>query len=53
MDRNRYESDTSYREGYLEGELERVALATANSELRSDLRECRQHLRLAYMGQQG
>lgn len=28
-----------HRDGYRKGEMERVALATANSELRSELRE--------------
>lgn len=31
--------DQGHRDGYRKGEMERVALATANSELRSQVRE--------------
>lgn len=34
----------SYMEGYRRGEMERIALATANSELRSDVANLRKEL---------
>jgi len=38
------EYDEGLRDGYRRGEMERIALATANSELRSELLAVRQEL---------
>jgi len=38
--------EQGFREGYRRGEMERIALATANSELRSELLLLQQQLKL-------
>jgi hypothetical protein len=47
------EDNDSYREGYRRGELERIALAIANSELRSRNRELETELRQLYAQLEG
>lgn len=41
---DKYYTSEGFREGYLVGDLERIALANSNSDLRSDLHCVRQHL---------
>lgn len=38
---NKYYTSEEFREGYRTGDLERIALANSNSELRSDLHQLR------------
>lgn len=41
---DKYYTNENFREGYLVGDLERIALANSNSDLRSDLHHLRQQL---------